>query len=456
MDRLPWCGFHTIVVVALGITWILDGLEVTFQGAIAGILQHPETLHFTSSEIGLCSSFYLLGAVLGALIFGFLTDRLGRKKFFFISLSIYLTATALTALSWNLASYCLFRFFTGAGIGGEYTAINSAIDELIPARVRGQVDLTINGSYWIGAAMGSISTLVLLDPHWFGPNVGWRIGYGLGAAIGFSVLFLRRHVPESPRWLWIHGYPRQAHRVVEDIERVVARECGPLPPLTHRPRELLSHRHGFLYLYEVIVGRFRRRALVCLVLMVSQAFLYNAIFFTYALILSTFYGVPVESTGLYLLPFAIGNFLGPLLLGRLFDTVGRRPMIAGCYAISGILLLVTGALFARGVLTPTTQTILWMIIFFFASAAASSAYLTVSEIFPLQVRALALALFYALGTGIGGVVAPWLFGALIESHSRPAIFWAYTFAAALVLFAAAIQAIWGIEAAGKSLEELSH
>jgi MFS family permease len=456
MDRLPWARFHWLVVIALGITWILDGLEVTLGGAISGVLTNPQTLGLTTSEIGFIASCYVIGAVGGALVFGYLTDRCGRKKMFFVTLAIYLLGVALSAFSWNLWSFCFFRFLTGAGIGGEYSAINSAIDELIPARVRGRVDLNINGSYWLGAALGSLSTIVLLDPKIFSVDVGWRVGFGIGAVVGLLILSLRKFVPESPRWLMIHGREREAEEIVSGIERDIEASTGQkLPAATTTIRVQPHATISFGDIWHTMIHKYRERSFLGLALMTAQAFMYNAIFFTYALVLTTFYQVPAEHTGLYLLPFALGNFLGPLSLGHLFDTIGRRKMITFTYSVSAILLAITGYFFHLGLLSAMTQTILWSIIFFFASAAASSAYLTVSEIFPLETRGLAIALFYAIGTGTGGIIAPWLFGVLIGTGSRTNIFYGYLAAGVLMLGAAVVAWIYGINAEGKSLEEIS-
>ncbi|MDB5863589.1 MAG: transporter [Betaproteobacteria bacterium] len=452
LDRLPWSRFHWLVVLALGASWAIDGLEVTLKGAVSGVLQDPATLGLTSTQIGLAASAYLLGAVVGALFCGRLTDRYGRARLFFVTMAIYLTGTLLTAFSWDLVSLAAFRVITGFGIGGEYAAINSAIDELIPARVRGRVNLVINGSFWLGAVAGSGATVVLLDPQVFALDVGWRVGFGIGAALGFAVLFARRFIPESPRWLAIHGYRARAECVVAAIEaRVLGGQqptAGPAETLTIRPR---LHT-GLRVVLETMFRRYRRRSILCFVLITSQAFLYNAIFFTYALVLTRFYGVPAAETGLYLLPFALGNFLGPLLLGRLFDTLGRRTMISVTYAASAALLLVTGALFLHGSLSALGQTAMWSLIFFFASAAASAAYLTASEVFPLELRALAIAVFYALGTAAGGVAAPWLFGALIGTGERIAVFWGYALGAALMLIAAGVEWRMGVDAERVSLE----
>ena len=455
LDNLYWSGFHTRVVLALGITWILDGLEVTLAGSLSGALKESPTLRFSNLDVGLANSAYLAGAVLGALGFGWLTDRIGRKKLFFITLAVYLTATAATALSWSIASYGLFRFLTGAGIGGEYTAINSTIQELVPARYRGWTDLVINGSFWIGAAIGAISAIVLLDPAVIDPDIGWRLAYLTGAGLGLVVFVMRMWIPESPRWLMTHGRPDEAHAIVADIERSVTGhvqdQSQVLPKIklrmrTHTPLREVAH---------TLFCTYRRRSLVGLALMGAQAFFYNAIFFTFALVLTDFFGIPANDVGWYILPFAVGNFLGPLLLGRLFDTLGRRTMIATTYIVSGVLLALSGYLFSIGALSAQGQTIAWMVIFFFASPAASAAYLTVSETFPLEVRALAIALFYAVGTGIGGVIGPALFGALIDTGSRNSVFAGYLLGSALMVAAGAIAWRYAIAAERKSLETVA-
>jgi MFS family permease len=457
LDRLPWSRFHWLVVWALGITWILDGLEVTLVGAVSGVLQEPDVMNFTPAVIGFIASMYLAGAVLGSLVFGYLTDRWGRKKLFFITLAVYLAGVLLTALSWGKWSFALFRFMTGAGIGGEYAAINSTIDELIPAAYRGRVDIIVNGSYWIGAALGSASTIVLLDPRLLPPNLGWRIGFGMGALVGLFILALRKYIPESPRWLMTHGYQRQAEESMEQIESEVAGETGDkLTPVTGQGLKIHPRKSfGFGTVARTMLTTYPSRSILGLLLMTSQAFLYNAVFFTYALILTRFYDVPAGHTGLYLLPFALGNFAGPLILGHFFDVVGRKQMISGTYAISALLLAATGWLFSKGLLSANSQTALWTIIFFFASAAASSAYLTVSEIFPLEIRALAIALFFSIGTAAGGVVAPWLFGYLIGSGSRANIFYGYLVAAILMFVAAMVEARYGLKAERMSLEDLA-
>ena len=454
LDSLPWGSFHTRVIAALGITWILDGLEVTLAGALSGALKSSPVLNFSNTDIGIATSAYLAGAVLGAIGFGWLTDRIGRKKLFFVTLAVYLSATAATAFSWNLASFALFRFITGAGIGGEYTAINSTIQELVPARYRGRTDLIVNGSFWIGAAIGAVSAIVLLDPAVIDPELGWRLAFLTGAGLGLVVFVMRLWIPESPRWLMIHGQPERALKIVADIERAVSgggKPDHPLPKIrltmrTHTPLREVA---------DTLFHTYRSRSLVGLSLMVSQAFFYNAIFFTYALVLTDFFAIPAANIGWYILPFAAGNFLGPLFLGSLFDTLGRRTMIALTYSVSGILLAVSGYLFSIGVLSAQTQTIAWMVIFFFASPAASAAYLTVSETFPLEVRALVIALFYAIGTGIGGVAGPALFGVLIDTGSRGSVFAGYLLGSVLMVAAALIAWRYCIDAERKSLEEVA-
>jgi MFS family permease len=456
LDALRWSGFHTRVVIALGITWILDGLEVTLAGALSGALKQSPTLRFTNFDVGFSNSAYLAGAVIGALGFGWLTDRIGRKKLFFITLAFYLAATAATALSWSVASYALFRFLTGAGIGGEYTAINSTIQELVPARYRGWTDLVINGSFWIGAALGAISAIILLDPHLLGPDLGWRLAYLTGAFLGLIVFVMRMWIPESPRWLVIHGHPERANAIVDAIERSAVGNIRDAdqpawPTIKLKMRDRTPLREVAHTLFSV----YRQRSLVGLALMIAQAFFYNAIFFTFALVLTDFYGIAADQVGWYVLPFAAGNFLGPLVLGRLFDTLGRRVMITLTYAVSGVLLALSGYLFSIGVLSVQTQTMAWMLIFFCASPAASAAYLTVSETFPLEVRALAIALFYAVGTGIGGVAGPVLFGALIDTGSRASVFGGYLFGSGLMIAAAAVAWRYAIAAERRTLESVA-
>jgi MFS family permease len=450
LDRLPWSAWHWRVVIALGVSWLLDGLEVTVVGSLGPALQRPETLGLSASQIGWAASAYIGGAVLGALYFGRLADKLGRKRMFLVTLAVYLVATVLTAFSFDIVSFAACRFLTGFGIGGEYAAINSAIDELIPARLRGRVDLAINGTFWIGAAMGAGLSIILLNPGFIGPEWGWRIAFGLGGILAFAILLVRRHVPESPRWLLMHGRADEAEAVVRGIEKEVGVEYQRHQHLAIRPLRSIP----WSEVLHVLLVRYRSRAVFGLTLMASQAFFYNAIFFTYALVLARFYGVADDRVGYYIFPFAIGNFLGPLLLGRLFDTVGRRAMIATTYALAGIGLLVTGYAFSQDWLTATSQALAWSAIFFVASAAASSAYLTVSEVFPLEMRAISISLFYAAGTALGGFLGPPLYGAMIESGSRSALFGAYAFAAVLMCVAALVTLFLGVDAERKPLEEV--
>jgi MFS family permease len=455
LDRLPWGRFHTLVVVALGITWVLDGLEVTLAGAVSGALKESPTLHFSNADVGLASSAYLAGAVLGAIFFGWLTDRLGRKRLFFITLAVYLVATAATAFSWNLWSFILFRFLTGAGIGGEYTAINSTIQELIPSRVRGWTDLVINGTFWIGAALGAAGSIVLLDPAVLGGDIGWRVAFFTGAALSLVIFFMRLWIPESPRWLITHGRADEAEAIVQRLEASFRRQGHVLTAPPFASIRLRSRSHTPLIEVARTLLLQRQRTLVALSLMTAQAFFYNAIFFTYALVLTDFYGVRADHVGWYILPFAAGNVAGPVILGRLFDTVGRRRMLGFTYAMSGLLLTGSGYLFAQGWLTAETQTMAWMVIFFFASAAASAAYLTAGETFPVEIRALAIAFFYAVGTGVGGVIGPWLFGILIDTGSRVSVFAGYLLGSALMIAAAVVAARWGVAAERKPLEAVA-
>src|ERR1700692_2318932 len=455
LDRLPWSRFHLLIVIGLGVTWILDGLEVTIVGALGPALQNPQTLHLSSANLGGVASFYVVGAVTGALVSGWVTDRFGRRLVFYATLIVYLTGVLLSAFAWDFLSFACFRMLTGMGIGGEYAAVNSAIDDLLPAKYRGRIDLIVNGSFWVGAAAGAAITPLLLDQRLFAVNVGWRLGFGIGGVLGLSILMLRRFVPESPRWLVTHCRSEEAEETVKRIEADVVKSPGRNLPPAHGSLEVHPRKvFGLGLILTAMLGRYRQRSILALTLMVAQSFLYNSVFFTFGLIISNFYHVPNEQVGLYLFPLAIGNFCGPLLLGPLFDTVGRKKMIAGSFAMSGVLLLVTAYMFGAGLLSATTQTIAWCIIFFFASAAASSAYLTASEIFPLETRALAIACFYALGTAIGGSTSPLLFGWLIESGSAWRVSFGYGIAALLLLLAAVTEVKYGVDAEGKSLESI--
>ena len=457
LDRLPWSRFHWLVVVALGITWILDGLEVTLVGSLSGAIAESPSLGLTGNQVGLSASAYLLGTVAGALAFGWLTDRYGRKRLFTVTVLTYIAGTLATGFAWDFWSFAFFRMVTGAGIGGEYAAVNATIQELIPARRRGFTDLVINGTFWLGAAFGAGAAVVVLNPAVIDPETGWRAAFVIGGSLGFGVLLLRRFIPESPRWLMTHGRPEEADRVLDGLEARIAAETGrPLPPVPGPPLRLRRH-HGdwFLPAMRVLVQRYRRQTVLGVSLMAAQAFCYNAILFTYALVLTRFYGVPSGQIGLFILPFAFGNFLGPLLLGRLFDSLRRRTMIVATYALSGALLIVVGLLFEREVLTAAQQTAAWTVIFFFASAAASSAYLTVGETFPLEVRAVAIAIFYAFGTLMGGVAGPIVFGAMIETGERGTLLWGYVLAGGLMLGAAVVAALLAVDAERRSLEDVA-
>jgi MFS family permease len=457
LDRLPWSRWHWTVVIGLGITWILDGLEVTIVGSLGPRLQDRAALGLSAGQVGFSASAYLAGAVAGALIFGYLTDRYGRRKLFLITLGWYVAATLLTATSWSLWSFVVFRFLTGFGIGGEYAAINSTIDELIPARKRGCVDLAINGTYWLGALLGSGASIFLLDPRFVNQHFGWRIAFGIGALLAFGVVFVREGLPESPRWLLTHDRVDEAERIVAQIEGAVrAQHHGRELPPPHGTMDLdPRRRHSLADVWRTMLRAYPQRTTVALALMIAQAFLYNAFFFTESLVLTTFFNVPAQNVGYYIFPFAAGNFLGAALLGPLFDRVGRKPMIVLTYGGSGLLLLATGMAFERGLLDATTITICWCVTFFFASAGASAAYLTVSEIFPLEIRAMAIALVYGVGTLAGGALGPTLFGALIATRSAAAVFAGYGLATAMMLAAAALELWLGVESAGQALEAVA-
>jgi len=456
LDRLPWARWHWLIIIGLGTAWILDGLEVTIVGNLSGALsQSGSGISITQEQVsGLGGALYVAGACVGALFFGWLTDRFGRKKLFLITLAVYLVATAMTALSFAAWWFFLFRFLTGFGIGGEYAAINSAIDELIPARHRGRIDIIINGTYWFGAFAGALLTVPLL--HGLPGNVGWRVAFGLGVVLGLAILLVRRHVPESPRWLFIHGRDREANELVDSIEQTVTAETGrPLPEpegsVTINQREST----GFGEIASVLFRRYPRRAVLGLALFVGQAFLYNAVTFGYAQILQKFFDVPTGNTGYYFAVIALGNLFGPLLLGRLFDTIGRRRMIAGTYILSGLLLFGTAWLFGTGALNAVTMTACWCVVLFFASAGASSAYLTVSEVFPLETRAMAIAFFYAIGTAAGGITGPLLFAKLVGSGQVSQTVTAFCVGAGLMAGAGVVAWFLAINAEGRSLEDLA-
>ncbi|MEU7299314.1 MFS transporter [Streptomyces sp. NPDC007206] len=458
LDRLPWSRWHWTIVIGLGTVWILDGLEVTVVGNIASRLAEPGSgVSITSGQItGTAAALYVAGACLGALFWGRLTDRFGRKKLFMITLAVYLAATALTAVSWEAWWFFLFRFLTGFGIGGEYAAINSAIDELIPAFYRGRVDLIINGSFWLGAVGGSLLSIVALNTDLLAKNVGWRLTFALGAVLALVILLVRRHVPESPRWLLIHGRDREAEGIVSGIEHQVEQEKGVRLPEPEGELEIHQRKSvTFLEIAHTVFARYRRRAVLGFSLFIGQAFLYNAITFGFGAILTKFFNVPADHTGYYFAVIAVGNFCGPLLLGKLFDTVGRRVMISSTYLLSGLLLFGTAWLFDRGALSAGTLTACWCAVLFFASAGASSAYLTVSEIFPMETRAMSIAFFYALGTAAGGISGPLLFADLTGTGRVGDTVLAFSIGAALMCAAGLVAAVLAVRAERRSLEDVA-
>jgi MFS family permease len=453
LDSLPWSRWHWRVVIALGITWILDGLEVTLVGSVAAALTNKGTLHFSTSQATAAGSFYLAGAVAGALLFGYLTDRFGRRKLFMITLGIYLVFTVATALSWGFWSFMAFRFLAGTGIGGEYSAINSAIDELVPARVRGRVALAINSSWWIGTAVAAGLTVVLLNA--FSANVGWRIGFGLGAILAVCVLAIRRTVPESPRWLLTHGRANEAEDVVHEIEEEVRTSHPDLPEPEGEPLEVEQRESiGFIAIAKHVMKEYPSRGVLGLVLMASQAVLYNATLFGATSILTTFFHASTSNAPLFLIPFAAGNLLGPWILGPLFDSVGRKTMISTTYLVSGLILFGTAWAFDAKLLSATTLTLCWSVCFFFASSGASAAYLTVSEIFPMETRAMAIALFYSCGTGIA-IAAPWTFGKLIQTGSYGKVAAAFVIGGAIMCIGGIVEIFLGVEAARRPLEAVA-
>ncbi|MGW5661830.1 MFS transporter [Streptomyces sp. NPDC003758] len=458
LDRLPWSRWHWTIVIGLGTVWILDGLEVTVVGNIASRLSEPGSgLAISSSQVtGLAAALYVAGACSGALFWGRLTDRFGRKKLFMITLAVYLGATALTAVSFNSWWFFLFRFLTGFGIGGEYAAINSAIDELIPAQFRGRVDLIINGSFWVGAVGGALLSIIALNTAILPKDVGWRLTFALGVVLGLVILLVRRHVPESPRWLLIHGREQEAEQVVSGIEQRIEEERGERLPepegtITIHQRESI----GFGIIARTVFHDYRRRSVLGFSLFIGQAFLYNAITFGFGAILTKFFDVPADHTGYYFAVIAIGNFMGPLLLGKLFDTVGRRVMISSTYLISGVLLFGTAWLFGQGSLSAGTLTACWCAVLFFASAGASSAYLTVSEVFPMETRAMSIAFFYAIGTAAGGISGPILFADLTGTGKVADTVLAFQIGAAVMCAAGLVAALLAVRAERRSLEDIA-
>ena len=459
LDRLPWSRFHWIVVIGLGTAWILDGLEVNVVGSISGrLFEHGSGTGLTESDVsGWAASLYIAGACFGALLFGELTDRHGRKKLFMVTLAIYLLGTILTALTFSPGWFFVCRFITGMGIGGEYSAINSAIDELIPANHRGRVDVSINGSYWLGGVAGALLSVVMLNTAIFPVDLGWRLSFVLGAIIGLAVLLVRRNVPESPRWLFVHGREDEAEEIVDDIERQVEESTGEeLPPpsgreLTVRQRRAIPLRT----IIRTVVSLYPRRTVLGLSLFIGQAFIYNSVLFGFGALLGKYFGVASGDVPYYVAVFAIGNFLGALALSPLFDTLGRKPMIAGTFLLSGALLIVTGLLFKTHNLDGITFEVCICVVFFFASAGASAAYLTVSEVFPLETRALCIAVFYAVGTGIGGVIGPQVFNRLVLSGSYVQVFYAFALGALMMIVGGIAELVFGVKAEREGLESIA-
>ena len=460
LDRLSWTPFHTRLVAALGVAWVLDGLEITVASSVAGALTEPDTLHLSSTAVGAIATVYLAGEVIGALVFGRLSDRLGRRNLFMVTLAVYLVGSGLTALTlgsgagWVSYLY-VTRFIAGMGIGGEYAAINSAIDEMIPARYRGRIDIAVNGTYWAGAIIGTLGALVFL--HAVAPSLGWRLGFLIGPALAVVILYVRRNLPESPRWLLMHGRAAEADRAMAAIEDQARSSGHPLPPVDERMTMEIrpARRTGYLTLLRLIFTGYWRRGVLGATLMITQSFLYNAIFFTYTLVLTKFYGVSSSNAPIYLIAFAAGNLAGPLTIGRLFDTIGRKQMIAGTYILSGAMLAVTAYLFDQGALTALTQTIAWCVIFFFASSGASAAYLTVSEIFPLEVRAQAIAVFFAIAQCFGAI-GPIFYGHLIGNGADTSnLFVGYLIGAGVMILGGVVELLLGIPAERKPLEDVA-
>src|SRR3984957_14205325 len=459
LDRLRWSPFHTRLVLGLGTAWVLDGLSITIASSVSSKLTQPNTLSLTTTQAASIGTVYLVGEVIGALVFGRLSDQLGRRSLFMWTLAIYLVGTALTALTpkgtgWIYYLYAT-RLIAGMGIGGEYSAINSAIDEMMPARYRGRTNIWINGTYWLGAILGTFASFLLLNS--LPTRDGWRVAFLCGPALAVVIIFVRRNLPESPRWLITHGRAREAEEQMRRIEEIAQRDGQRLDPVPESAAIMIKpeRRFGYLTLLRVAFRVYPRRAVLGATLMITQSFLYNAIFFTYALVLTKFYHVSNNAVPLYGLAFAVGNLAGPLALGHLFDSVGRKKMISGTYLISGGMLAFSAWLFAAGILSAAGQTFIWIIVFFFASAGASAGYLTVSEIFPIEIRAEALAVFFALAT-IVGAVGPAFYGVLIGNGSHranPAI--GYLVGGGIMIIGGVIEAMFGINAEGKSLETIA-
>jgi MFS family permease len=461
IDRLPWSRFHTRLVMALGVAWVLDGLEITVASSVAGAMKEPAALHMSSSAVGLAvGTVYLVGEVVGAILFGRLADAWGRRKLFMITLGVYLVGSGLTALTWNKSTAAIVflwtcRFVAGMGIGGEYAAINSAIDELIPADYRGRVDIAVNGTYWGGAIIGTIGTIAVLNS--LSPGLSWRMGFLLGPVLAFVIIFVRRNLPESPRWQLMHGHADEAEASIRAIEAEVEAHGHTLEPVSDdKCIEIQpAKRTGYLTLMRVLFRQMPRRSVLGASLMITQSFLYNAIFFTYTIVLTTFYHVPAKSAPWYLIAFAVGNLAGPLTIGRLFDTIGRRTMISSTYIVSGVLLAITAHLFRTGTLTAMTQTIAWCVIFFFASAGASAAYLTVSEIFPVEIRAQAIAIFFAIAQCFGAF-GSWFYAHLIGDGKDPSqLEMGYFIGAGVMILGGIVEIVLGVAAERRSLEDVA-
>ena len=459
LDRLRWSPFHTRLVLGLGTAWILDGLEITIASSVTGKLTQANTLALSTSQASAIGTVYLVGEVIGALVFGRLSDKLGRRRLFVWTLAIYLVGTGLSALAFKggggIIYFYFTRFIAGTGIGGEYSAVNSAIDEMMPARYRGRTDIWINGSYWLGSVIGTFASFLLLNS--LAQDLGWRIGFLIGPVLAFAILFIRRNLPESPRWLLTHGRAREAEASMRYIEEVSIRDgqhISDVPDsaaINVRPEK----EYGYLTLLRVIIHTYPKRAVLGATLMITQSFLYNAIFFTYALVLTRFYHVSNDAVPIYGLAFAVGNLVGPLLLGHLFDTLGRKKMISGTYLISGTVLAFSAWLFSTGVLDAASQTAIWIVVFFFASAGASAAYLTVSEIFPIEIRAEAIAVFFAIAQCFGAV-GPILYGSLIGSGaSRTGLTIGYLIGGGIMIIGGLVEVFLGINAEGKSLETVA-
>ncbi|HEY1833705.1 MAG TPA: MFS transporter [Solirubrobacteraceae bacterium] len=459
LDRLPWSRFHWMIIIGLGTAWILDGLEVNVVGSIsARLFEHGSGTGLTKSDVsGWAASLYIGGACFGALLFGQLTDRFGRKKLFMLTLAIYLLGTVLTALTFSPAWFFAFRFLTGMGIGGEYSAINSAIDELIPAKQRGRVDVSINGSYWLGGVGGSLLSVVMLNTAIFPTDVGWRLSFVLGAVIGLAVLLVRKNVPESPRWLFIHGREDEAEEIVQDIERQVRESTGrELPEPDDEPLKIRQRKAIPLSLIvRSVVSMYPKRTILGLSLFIGQAFLYNSVLFGFGSLLTVYFHTASGDVPYFIAVFAVGNFAGALLLSPLFDTIGRKPMIAGTYLLSGVLLIVTGLLFKGHELSDIGFEACICAVFFLASAGASAAYLTVSEVFPMETRALCIAVFYAVGTGIGGVIGPQVFNRLVETESYEQVFLAFGLGAVMMILGGLAEIAFGVKAEGERLERIA-